>query len=332
MRSILVTSAGSGVGQAVFDAIQCSSHSYRLVVMNSHGLTPIFERADAAYLSPKTSQKEAFEARLKGIVSLEKPALILAGRDEELDLFVSLQGEMAAVGSVLPLPSSELMLACTDKYLTWKHLGHALPVVETASQPIEIQALIQRWGFPVLLKPRRGFASRGILTAHTPTFLAAFLAEVQEPYIVQPYLSRSFQAAEDALWPELSGQVVIGAEGSILGVFASRVCIAQGLTTHLECLPTESSFAQDLRTMAQTMATMGFRGSYNLQGIDTREKGFQLIEINGRCTGLTGVRAQMGFNEVDMLYDSFVAGKQSPLAVGDPNVAVMQTRFELLSP
>ena len=71
MRSILVTSAGSGVGQAIYEAMQYSAHDYRLIVLNSHGMTPIFDRAHAAYLSPKTSQKEAFMDCLRRVTTTE---------------------------------------------------------------------------------------------------------------------------------------------------------------------------------------------------------------------------------------------------------------------
>lgn len=330
MRSLLVTSAGSGVGQAVFNALKYSPHTYRLVVLNSHPLSSIFQHADAAYLSPETAQQEAFASRLTTIITQEKPDLILAGRDEELPILAKLRSEIEALGSRVPGPNTELSLSCTDKYLTWKQLGHLLPVTETAFTSTEIEALLKRWGFPVLVKPRRGFASRGVLVVHTRALLEAFLAEAQEPYIVQPYLSQTTHEPHSTNWPEQSGQIVIGARGQILGVFASQVRIAQGLTTHLQALAPESPFAQELYSMATVMARHGFRGAYNIQGITTPQNGFQLIEMNARCTGLTGVRAQMGFNEVDMLYDSYVAGSTPDLNFGSLETAVMETQFSLL--
>lgn len=331
MRSILVTSAGSGVGQAIFDAMGCSVHNYRLIVLNSHALSPIFRRAHAAYISPKTSQQEAFMDCLRTVVATENPELILAGRDEEIEQLSVFKSDFEAMGSMVPVASHHLMRVCTDKYLSWIHLGRILPFVETAFTPTEIQSLLADWGFPVLLKPRCGFGSRGVLVVHTQALLDAFLAEAQEPYVVQPFLARPVQTDEDEQWPEHSGQILIGAEGAVLGVFASRVRIAQGLTTHLESLKLDSPFGQSLQAMAEAMALYGLRGNYNIQAIETEHKGFQIIEVNARCTGLTGIRAQMGFNELDMLYDSFIQGKASLPTIGSPRLAVMQTRFEQLS-
>lgn len=329
MRSLLVTSAGSGVGSALMTAIAHSVHPYRVIVLNSHDVTPVFSQADAAYLSPLTSEVEAFKTRLLEVVAQEKPELLLAGRDEELPLLAQWKSELAALNCNVPGASSVLMSACTDKYLTWKKLKNIIPVVPTAHTPSEIEALICTYGFPVVLKPRSGFASKGVIVAKTRALLEAFLAEATLAYIVQPLLRPDI---EQPLFPEYSGQILIGHDGSDLHCFASSIRVEQGQTTHLQTLSPQHPFAQFLNMAAQHMIQAGFRGPYNIQAMKNAQGAFLCFEINARCTGLTGLRAQLGWNEVDWLYDSFVhqiAPQSSTIAPGQ--TVVLESHFRLLS-
>ena len=330
MRSLLITSAGSGVGSALMTAISYSAHTYRVITLSSHALTPVFSQAHAAYVSPLTSEAIAFKARLLEIVAREQPALLLAGRDEELPLLAQWRPELEALNCKVPCAAPPLMKACTDKYLSWKALGPILSVVPTAYTPAEIDALLQTYGFPLLLKPRSGFGSKGVLTVQTRALLKAFLAEATLDYVVQPLLKPE---AHTPHFPEYSGQILIGSEATDISCFASSIRVEQGYTTHLYTLSPEHPFAQFLNTTAQKMAQAGFRGAYNLQAMKNAQGAFACFEINARCTGLTGLRAQLGWNEVDWLYERFVLQISPPSPAVAPNqTAVLESTFHVLPP
>lgn len=329
MRSLLITSAGSGVGNALITALNHAAHSYRVIVLSSHAVTPVFSQAHAAYLSPLTSETEAFKTRLFEVITREKPHLLLAGRDEELPLLAQWKPELDALNCRIPGNNPSLMAACTDKYLTWKKLKDIIAVVPTAHTPSEIEDMINTYGFPLLLKPRSGFGSKGVLEVKTRALLEAFLAEVTQDYIVQPLLKPD---TESPFFPEYSGQILIGHKETDISCFSSSIRVEQGHTTHLRTLSPQHPFAQFLNTTAQKMAQAGFRGPYNVQAMKNAQGKFLCFEINARCTGLTGLRAQLGWNEVDWLYDSFVQQVSPPPMTASPDqTAVLESHFHLLS-
>ena len=59
------------------------------------------------------------------------------------------------------------------------------------------------------------------------------------------------------------------------------------------------------RKVVDAMRNMGARGPLNVQAKETAPHRFEIFELNFRCTGLTGVRAAMGFNEIGALLGSW---------------------------
>ncbi len=332
VAKILITSAGSGVGSAILTAAQHSQRDYQFINLNSNALSASLYHCQQAYLSPPTQDRSAFIERLLAIVDSERPELLLAGRDEELVMLAAQREPLAQLGCIVPCGSVKSLQLCVDKYLTWQQMHPYLPITATASSKTEIQDLISQFGFPLFAKPRFGFAARGTQVLKSETKLWSFLESLQEPYIVQPYL-QALQPGHYA--PELneySGQILIGQQGDLLGIFASQIAVEQGLSTKILRLTSNSAFADLLKQTAQVLTKLGYRGPVNLQAIQIAPNQFSIIEFNARCTGLTGARAAMGFNELDLLYRDFVQ-QQVPLPLINwqaESLAVLSSHYQLL--
>jgi carbamoyl-phosphate synthase large subunit len=115
---------------------------------------------DRTMLVPLTAEGDAWCAAIARLVEEEQPDLVLNGRDEELGLLGRLRAENRLPRTrylVPPLGADDLF---NDKYQTFRFaLEHDLPFVDTASSSDEIEALLDRCGLPLVVKPR--YASTG---------------------------------------------------------------------------------------------------------------------------------------------------------------------------
>jgi hypothetical protein len=87
---ILITSVGSRVGLGLLESLRPLRDRFAVIGVNSIADTPQNFCCDRAYLAPATAERAAFAARLRAIIEAERPAAVLAGRDEELDCLAAL--------------------------------------------------------------------------------------------------------------------------------------------------------------------------------------------------------------------------------------------------
>ena len=74
----------------------------------------------------------------------------------------------------------------------------------------------------------------------------------------------------------------------------------------IEILPVDDPLFWDvIDQLMPHINALGFRGPLNIQGRIT-EDGFKIFEMNARFTGITGLRAIMGFNEVEECIKSWL--------------------------
>jgi hypothetical protein len=84
--------------------------------------------------------------------------------------------------------------------------------------------------------------------------------------------------------------------------------------------------AVSLNRASTSLAALGAVGVWNLQGRRTPDGGFRFFELNARPTGITGLRAHLGFNELDLLFDAFILGRRSATMPAPPAGIVVDAR------
>jgi nucleoside-diphosphate-sugar epimerase len=108
---------------------------------------------------------------------------------------------------------------------------------------------------------------------------------------------------------EISIQLVVSRSGSLLGRMATYNKLNNGVP--IEIIPVDDPrIWAPVETVLPILLAKGLRGPLNLQG-RLNEKGLQLYEMNARFTGITGLRALMGFNEVEALIADFSGRRHS---------------------
>lgn len=303
---ILATSAGSGVVRAVRIAASLSPYDYDVVTTSS---APE-EAARGSILVPPTADR-AFDDEILRVVSETRPKIVFAGRDIDAARLALLEPALVDLGASVATRDHLALAAALDKAESARlaqtpNDGESLPAVRYASTASSLSdglAIFKAAGRAVV-KPRLGFASHGVTLANSGDALAKAFAGGN--MIVQEYLEGApvdFRAW-DRLVPggkpaERSYQLVLRPDGSLAGWWASVNVLHGGRPTFVDRLTDQITEVQ-VEALRRALASQGASGIWNVQG---KLRGAQLVvfELNGRCTGITGVRAHAGFNELDIL-------------------------------
>ncbi|MGH8196242.1 MAG: NAD-dependent epimerase/dehydratase family protein [Woeseiaceae bacterium] len=331
MKRVLVTCVGSGVGQSVVDSLKHLKHEYYLVGSDqSRFCYPVADCDDFVSL-PRIDHPDYLDNLLEVCVDRRIDALI-PGHDLELAPLARHRKRFESVGVQVIVGDATLVSLLRDK-LAWSRELRKRTECVVASCSI---AQYRRDGrhddirFPAIAKPSGGSASAGLRILHGP----GDLADLPDEFVIQPFLfpveddpelesiKAAVAAGQVAQLSEISVQLAYSADGELLGRFASRNRLKAGVPVEVQPLDVPSVWAA-VDEVAAALSDYEPRGPVNLQGRIT-EQGLVFFEMNPRFTGITGNRAQFGFNEVSLLVDNFVTGEKRELFVNHNKIGTRQ--------
>ena len=296
-----------------------------VVGVNSEAFSAGVFDCDSAWLTPPVSDRAAFEARLIEIVEAERPALIVPGRDDDLPILAAMRERLAELGAFVLVGSPDAVDICSDKYRTAAVMCAAgQPFTETAASREEIEALLAACGFPLLAKPRRGYASRGVRVLFDRDDLEAALA-CGADLVVQEYLvpttwnkvhaeiTRADVERDGVLRQEgeVIAEVFVDRDGTAIEVMVMRTSLVHGVPLLIEVLD-EPQVEAAAREAAELLGRHGLIGPCLVTGRQPADGPWQYYEITARFTGTCSTRAKFGFNEVEAAWRHFIEGEERP--------------------
>ncbi len=206
-----------------------------------------------------------------------------------------------------------------DKWLSADFCSrHGLPFAPSISKATaeERAAFALQNGFPLIAKPRRGYASQDVYLISTDAQFESALAS--DGWIVQKYLGdprgvarfldgiesrgiplyHSFQGLKSSI------QALIAPDGSVPHVICTRNQSRMRRSKWVEV--DRDPVAFDIGTRcAQAFSAAGWRGPLNIQCQRDMDGVLLIHEFNGRFTGATVDRWLLGYDEVGASIESF---------------------------
>jgi len=249
--------------------------------------------ADARYLVPMASEQNYMES-IEAIIDEELPDALLVGTDVELKLFAAHRVRLEKHWPMQVIVSDPSMVSIADdKFLTYQFLkasGFAPPESRLADSAHE---LVERFGFPLVVKPRNGARSVGFLVVTTKEELDEALNGIND-MVVQEYLSNDL------------GEFTAGTltfEDHCQASIVMRRDLRDG-NTYRAYTVDDSGIDAQVRAMAEAF------GAYGPANFQFRlDRGIvRVFEINCRFSGTTPLRALAGFNEVDLVLRHVLLG------------------------
>jgi carbamoyl-phosphate synthase large subunit len=124
-----------------------------------------FHEADEGFVVPRCDHAD-FLPRMLELCETERVDLVIPTIDPELPIYAAAREQFAARGTAVAVSSPEVVAIAGDKQLThdWL-LSGGFPTVAQGT-PDAVRSNPDLFSFPVVLKPRFGSASAGVVTVH----------------------------------------------------------------------------------------------------------------------------------------------------------------------
>lgn len=305
----LVLGVGGNVSQSIQKAIALSSVPTRVVAACISPDAPGLYLADSAYLSPLAHDDE-FVPWLLETCERERIDVILSGSEAVLDVLAPLAQQIRRETGAFSLVSSpEILRTGRDKLLTCRWLeerGLPVPGYAEVGDQRAVDRLLERCGFPLVAKPRFGKGGDAILRLDDERHLGEVLRATDmglgrraPDMILQQYLGSDAE--------EFTAGCFCDADGAVVGTIVMRRALRSGTTVTAEL----GRFPEVREAASAIVAALQPLGPCNVQ-LRMHDGRAVPFEINPRFSGTTGVRARMGFNEVDAALRHFVLGEPPP--------------------
>lgn len=331
------------VGHNILDCLAQRREQFEIIATNSEAEAPGIFQFDRLYLSPTTCGNPAgFEALVLKLLEQEAPDLVIPCRDDDILFLAQLREKHPELAPKLLCGSVQTAAAMCDKYLSWEFSqAHNLPFAPTLATPAEAtvaQAFARTYGFPLLAKPRQGFAGHGVFFILNEAQLQRAIEREQlviqkflgDPQILQHYLDEidktgvplfhSFEGRKHSV------QIHIAPDGEPSAYFASYNQNRNGTSIRLERY-TGSDTDALAQCCHEAFSAAGWRGPINIQSQRTPEGQLCIYEYNGRISGATAARYHMGFDEIGLIVKHFL-GREIPAPAIDPTDKVLRRMLD----
>jgi carbamoyl-phosphate synthase large subunit len=312
----MVTGVGGGVGQSIMKGLNLamergSDIEYRIVAVDADPTASGLFRGDVGYTVPMAHEPEYLD-EITAIASEEEVDILVPGSDPEVAVVAKHRERLTEEGemSVLASPHESVELGC-DKFKTHEFLverGFETPETVTGERAGEI---VDDVGFPLVVKPRTGSASRGLFVVTDSEELDYALDHSTDDVVIQEYIVPESWNEESLTRSDLHRQVdeystetIVDAEGEIVHSLSNWREMDKGVPSVAKVCPHD-----EIREVCEAVVEeIDVLGPVNLQARVT-ERGVTFFELNTRFTGSTAVRCVAGFNGPHTMVRNLVLGE-----------------------
>lgn len=295
MKTIFVSGASGIVGYGVLRSLQ--GLGYRLIGSTIYKESPANCFADIVEIAPKTIESNYIDW-LSSIIQKYKIDMIIPGIEADMIEWNKNRKILEDSGTVVLLNNSKLINLCADKWNFYTELQeNSSPYAIETRLKGSFSELKKDFGLPFLLKPRRGFASKGIVKVENEETFNEYKHNLGSIFMAQPIVGN------------INEEYTISAffdKGSNLLYYQQlkRKLSKEGFTEIAETVEL-SGIKKVIEDLAEIFKPIG---PTNFQ-FRTDNGKFKLLEINPRISSSTSIRKSFGYNESLMSIEYFLDGK-----------------------
>lgn len=286
--NILVTGAGSRIGQAVIKLIRKSKKNFSIFSTDYFPDSVGFYWSNNFAILPELliNNDPKWLKAIERIIIKNKIDMIIPGIDFELPVFSKYKSYLEKKYKIICLVSDyEEIDKFNNKFKTYKFLLSKGISVPKTSMLDKKDLFIKENGYPIVIKPIIGSTSKGLLYIKNSRELRNHKLN-NKKYIVQEKLS-GFEVT--------SGAIIF--DKKIYSLINLRRNLRKG-NTHSATLYVNKKIDIYIKKIVKNS---NFYGPINFQLFYNRGK-IKLIEINPRFSGTSYSRSFFGLNEFDIIY------------------------------
>ncbi|MDA9438582.1 hypothetical protein XH98_05475 [Bradyrhizobium sp. CCBAU 51745] len=291
MTTVLVSGAAGIVGYGILRSLRLSKRPMTLIGTSIYADSVAPGFCDIFEIVSRTDAPDYLD-QLAALLRKHRVDVAFPGIDADMYKWADHVAELEATGTRVVLNSRELISLCSDKWAFYQRQQELMPSYAIPSYlDIDFDVLKANCGLPFLLKPRRGFGSKGIVTVETAEQLARIAPATKTILMAQPIVGRDDE--------EFTVSAFCDGQGSFSACMALRRKLSKdGYTEKAEAVD-HAEFSDAIRDLSKAFSPVG-PTNFQFRKTDT---GLKLLEINPRISSSTSIRAAFGYNEALMAVD-----------------------------
>lgn len=297
MKTILVSGASGVVGYGVLNSLRKASADYRLVgtTIYDDSVAPAF--CDIFELAPLTSQTNYVDWLCK-IIDKHSVDMIIPGIEVDMFAWNEARNQLAQTGAHILLNRDSLITLCSDKWKFYEKLQQSNSKLAIKTRSKGTFASLQKdFGLPFILKPKHGYASKGIVYVESAKDFNAYSDQLGRTLMAQPVVGTNDE--------EYSISAFFDKHSQLLAYMSLRRKLAGEGFTEKAVVAEPTGVKQAIVELASLFQPIG---PTNFQ-FRVHDGELKLLEINPRISSATSIRTAFGYNESVMSIDYFLNNK-----------------------
>jgi carbamoyl-phosphate synthase large subunit len=305
--NVLVTAVGGIVGEGIVKSLRFANLSdlspvnYKIFGIDMNSRAAGLYRCDHGLLVPPASSVDYLES-IKSIISKNDIQAVYVGSDIELGILAIAKPELETDSKAIVITDPPKVIeTARDKWRTFQFLNKNNLPRAMSCLPEDKDEFIEKFGFPLVVKPREGYGSLHFYIVHNHREMLYALETIKKHGwhpIIQEYLNETTQ--------EFTSGVTIDKNGRyIMSSISLRKFPKHGQTYKAIV----DSFDLIRKSAEKVALRLGTHTAVNVQAkFDGKEA--KVFEINPRLSATLPIRAVAGINEPDILYRNNVLGEE----------------------
>jgi carbamoyl-phosphate synthase large subunit len=298
MKNILVSGASSIVGLGILKSLRMSNKKLCLIGTTCFDDTVVPGFCDVFIKAPLTNQ-DNYISWLMEIIERHKVDLIIPGIDADMYKWNENIDEISKGKHQVSVNKPQLISLCEDKWVFHQKMkDKGVDYTMPSSISNDFDELENKFGLPLLLKPRNGFGSKGIVKVLDNKSFMNHRDKIGDLLLVQPYVGDDSEEYTSSAFGDGNG-------GYFAFMTLKRKLSKDGYTEKAEVVNIEgmgeaiSEYCKILKPIGPT--NFQFR---------VAEGKLKLLEINPRISSSTSIRSSFGYNESEMVVDFYLENKK----------------------
>lgn len=288
-KNILVSGASGIVGYGILRSLRKSEYRCKLIgaTIYDFSIAPAF--CDIFVKALPTDHPD-YTDWLCDIIKKYSIDMLIPGIECDMLQWNKNRIKIEATGAVLLLNNPELIDLCSDKWLFYQKL---ILENESVAIPSFVTGDFNTFPKPFLLKPKRGFGSKGIIRIKNENDFNIHKHKIGSELMVQPIIGTDDEEYTVSVFFDKSSRLI-----DYLPL--KRKLSNDGFTQEAQVV--DFNFEQIIYDLAKTFKPIGPTNfQFRIDGEIVK-----LLEINPRISSATSIRASLGYNESIMSVDYFL--------------------------
>ena len=288
-KSILVSGASGIVGYGILRSLRKSTDDYKLIGTSIYDFSVAPAFCDIFEKALPTDHPDYMDW-LYDIIKKHSVDMIISGIECDMFKWNKEREKIISSGAFPLLNNGELIELCSDKWAFYEKL-----VIdnEEFAIPSTLNADFNTFPLPFLLKPRRGFGSKGIIIINSEKEFEMHKHKIGRELIMQPIIGSAEEEYTVSAFFDESSRLTDY-------ISLKRKLSRDGYTQEAQVV--DFDFEPVIVNLAKSFSPIGPTNfQFRIEG-----KSIKLLEINPRISSATSIRASLGYNESVMSLNYFL--------------------------